>query len=179
MKKVNIKFNRSRLVTLIIILPILLIGAAEILAIISSHQTTSYAITELVTVEALSEVAIWLLIAAYVLSFFIKGKIYSIVFDVVRLGVVAMLCYCFYTVISERADLMGYVWFSDLESGNQTAVNALNYGVASGVLYVVGIISLAGSAAIEFVNAGIIKRTREEIESDTELQSELASIDNA
>ena len=37
--------------------------------------------------------------------------------------VLTTLCFC--RVLTGRADLMGYVWFSDLEKGNSTAVNSL------------------------------------------------------
>ena len=178
--KVNYKIKRNRFGTLIILIPIILIAFAELFAIMSSRETESYIITSLTTAEVLSEVCIALLIVAYVLSFHIKGRIYSIVFDVVRLAVAAMLCWCVYTILSERAELMGYVWFSDLESNNQLAVNALNYGVVSAVLYVVGIVALAASSVVEFVNAGVARRSREEVESEIrELQAELAAIDNA
>lgn len=37
--------------------------------------------------------------------------------------VLTTLCFC--RVLTGRADLMGYVWFSDLEKGNPTAVTSL------------------------------------------------------
>lgn len=51
--------------------------------------------------------------------------------------VLATLCLC--RVVTGRADLMGYVWFSDLEKGNPTAVTSLYLAVGSMACFLVGI----------------------------------------
>lgn len=52
--------------------------------------------------------------------------------------VLASLALC--KVLIGRADLMGYVWFSDLEKGNPTAVTSLNLAVASMFCFLLGVI---------------------------------------
>lgn len=51
--------------------------------------------------------------------------------DVLMLAVVILASLCFCRVLAGRADLMGYIWFSDLEAGNPTAVASLNLGTVS------------------------------------------------
>lgn len=51
--------------------------------------------------------------------------------DVLMLADVILASLCFCRVLAGRADLMGYIWFSDLEAGNPTAVASLNLGTVS------------------------------------------------
>lgn len=173
--KARYAIKRNNLATLVILLAIVAGIAAEFLALLSSRANSTYAITALYDVMIMTEVAVAVLIIIYALSFFARGNIAMIVFDVLRLAAVALLCVCLFIVLDERATLMGYVWFSDLESGNANSVNALNYGVASAACYAFTIIVLAVSGAVEFINAKKLKRTREEIITDIEvLNKELA-----
>lgn len=58
--------------------------------------------------------------------------------------VLAALSLC--RIIQGRADLMGYVWFSDLEAGNPAAVGSQNLAAASmGCLLVAEIINIVSS----------------------------------
>ncbi len=167
--------KRNDFVTPVILLAVVGGIAAELLALFSSRANSTYAITSLYDVMIMTEVAVAVLVIIYIGSFFFKGNIAMIAFDVLRLAAVALLCVCLYLVLEERATLMGYVWFSDLESGNANSVNALNYGVASAACYAFTIIVLAVSGAVEFINAKKLKRTREEIIADIEvLNKELA-----
>lgn len=167
--------KRNNLATLVILLAVVGGIAAELLALFSSRANSTYAITSLYDVMIMTEVAVAVLVIIYIGSFFFKGNIAMIAFDVLRLAAVALLCVCFYLVLEERATLMGYVWFSDLESGNANSVNALNYGVGSAVCYAVTIIILAATGAVEFINARKQKRSREEILADIDkLKKELA-----
>ena len=160
-----------------LLLPVLAAVAAEILAYFSSRANGTYPITALETVMFLTEFAVGLLVISYVLSFFVKGKACMMAFDVFRAAAAALLCVCVYIVLEERATLMGYVWFSDLESGNVKSVSALNLGVASAACYVVSVILLAVSGAIEFVSAVKVKRTRETVQAEiAELERELKAI---
>ena len=167
--KARYAIKRNNLATLVILLAIVAGIAAEFLALLSSRANSTYAITALYDVMIMTEVAVAVLIIIYALSFFARGNIAMIVFDVLRLAAVALLCVCLFIVLDERATLMGYVWFSDLESGNANSVNALNYGVASAACYAFTIIVLAVSGAVEFINAKKLKRTREEIIADIEV----------
>ena len=96
----------------------------------------------------------------------------------VRVAAVVLLCVCFYQVLAGRATLMGYVWFSDLESGNLNSVNALNYGVASAALYAVAILLTVATGWIEFVTKRG-KRTKEAIQAEIDaLQKELKRLES-
>ena len=55
----------------------------------------------------------------------------AVVLDLVMLLVLKKDNVCFCHVLAGRADLMGYIWFSDLEAGNPTAVASLNLGTVS------------------------------------------------
>ena len=61
--------------------------------------------------------------------------------------VLASLALC--KVLIGRADLMGYVWFSDLEKNNPVAVTGLNLTVISAVLSFAAVIALSVSGFIE------------------------------
>lgn len=64
----------------------------------------------------------------------------SIVKDAVILGTTVLDALAFSRILAGRANLMGYVWFSDLESGNQVAVTALWLAVAAMALCFAGIL---------------------------------------
>ena len=163
--------------TALLLLPIILAAAAEILAFFSSRANSTYPITSLDTVMFLTEFAVGILVIIYVLSFILKGTACMVAFDALRGVAVALLCICIYTVLEERATLMGYVGFSDLESGNANSVSALNLGVASAALYVGSVILLAVTGAVEFISAKKVKRTREVVQAEIdELNKELASM---
>ena len=169
--------KRNNLATLVILLAVVGGIAAELLALFSSRANSTYAITSLYDVMIMTEVAVAVLVIIYIGSFFFKGNIAMIAFDVLRLAAVALLCVCLYLVLEERATLMGYVWFSDLESGNANSVSALNLGVASAALYVGSVILLAVTGAVEFISAKKVKRTREVVQAEIdELNKELASM---
>ncbi len=62
--------------------------------------------------------------AAILLDLLLRKKD-GILRDAALLLNVVLTTLCFCRVLTGRADLMGYVWFSDLEKGNPTAVNSL------------------------------------------------------
>lgn len=178
MKLANEPIKRNDYWVLALLLPMAAGAAAEFLAILSSYSNSTYAIESLQTVMVLSEIALALLAAMLLASFYLKGRIGMYVLDVVRVAAVVLLCVCLYQVLAERATLMGYVWFSDLESGNLNSVNALNYGVASAALYAVAILLTAATGWIEFVTKRG-KRTKEAIQAEIDaLQKELKRLES-
>jgi hypothetical protein len=56
-------------------------------------------------------------------------------FDILRWLVVVLISIAMTLMISERAELMGYIYFSDLESGNPIAISAMNNAVVSWIFY--------------------------------------------
>ncbi len=159
-------------------LALILIGIAEMFVILSSRASTVYQLTNLLTIEILTEVAIGALILVVCLSFILKGRIYTIIFDIVRIGAVVVICYCLYSILAQRAELMGYVWFSDLEKNNENAVNALNFGVYSAVFYLLGLVFLGITSGLEYVTSIPLKRTKIEINQEIEeLKQELEAIE--
>ncbi len=170
--------KRNNFFSLFIIAPIILLVAAEILSILSSRANATYEIERLQTVMICCEVAVLLLALIFIFSPYLRGNIGMIIVDAVRLAAVVLVCLCLYIVLDERATLMGYVWFSDLESGNAASVRALQQGVIASVLYAAALACLAVSGCIEFVNAKSIKRSKEAIEAEiSALEEELKALD--
>jgi hypothetical protein len=62
-------------------------------------------------------------------------------YDILRWLVVILICIALSLMISERTVLMGYIYFSDLESGNPVAVAAMNNAVVSWILYGLALIT--------------------------------------
>ncbi len=169
--------KKNQIVPLFILSAIILAVAAEVLALMSDH-TSSYTIENLITLMTLTEIAIFILIAVYILSFYLKGRINLILIDAARFAAVVLLCISLYYVLSDRATLMGYVWFSDLASGNADAVLALNYGVISAALYIATIIVLAVSCGWDIIPANKVKRTPEIVKAEiAALQKELVELE--
>lgn len=73
----------------------------------------------------------------------ISGKLYMILADVLRFAAAALLIACFSVMVFARGELMGYIWFSDLEANNASAVSALSMSVVAWVFLV---LSVAGCA---------------------------------
>lgn len=176
MKKIY-QIKRSQYGTIILLFPIFLALLAEYFAILSSYANSTYSIEDLESIMVLTEIAVGILLVMFLLSIYVKGKAFMIVMDLCRFLAVVFFCICLYTILEQRATLMGYVWFSDLESGNANSVDALNYGVISAVLYAVSVLLAAASGAVEFVSAKKIRRTRAIIQSEIdELQKEMQNV---
>lgn len=106
---------------------------AGILIAISSSM--AYALPDLMSILAMLGACACLLAAiGLVLK---KG---GIVKDTLILATTMLDALAFSRILAGRANLMGYVWFSDLESGNQVAVTALWLAVAAMALCFVGIL---------------------------------------
>lgn len=175
--KTNYQIKRNEYGSLSLLLPIAGAILAEYLAILSSYANSTYPIESLQSVMVMTEVAVGLLIAVFLLSVYLKGRICMYALDAVRLAAVVLLSICLYNVLEQRATLMGYVWFSDLESGNAKSVSALNYGVWSAVVYALTVLAAAATGAVEFVSAKKVARTREIVQEEiVELQRELDAL---
>lgn len=162
---------------MLLVLAILALVLAEVFALFSSRANNTYAIIGLDAVMIFTEVAVVFLVIVFFLSVYLKGKAFMLAMDLLRALAVALVCACLFIVLEQRATLMGYVWFSDLESGNVNSVNALNYGVASAAFYAVALIVMAITGGFELVSYKKVKRTPEVIQDEiAALQQELADM---
>ena len=112
------------------------IVAACVLSIISSNKAYSLSNINLIIAGC---------VVAFVVQAFLvfgKRKMNSIIVDVLQfisvITTTASLC----LMIAGRSLLMGYVYFSDLESGNPVAVSAMNLAVVSWVFYLITIVCM-------------------------------------
>ena len=106
-----------------------LIHAAVILiavVLIAVSSSMAYPLSDLTLIIALGAAAI---VLDLLMIFVFKED--GIVRDILMMGTVVLAALCLCRVLSGRADLMGYVWFSDLEKGNPTAVTSLYLAAAS------------------------------------------------
>lgn len=62
------------------------------------------------------------------------------------LATVLLLTLCFYLMVEGKSDVMGTIWFSDLEKGYKPAEDALSIGVVGMVFYLVSAIVASISA---------------------------------
>ena len=114
---------------------VLLVGAV-VLSVVSSGK--AYAVTSIETLAACGIIAVIMDVIAIVLDY--KGV--RLIRDILLWISVALSMYLMCGMIKGRLKLMGYVWFSDLESGNPIAVDALNLTVAAWICVVAGIVCL-------------------------------------
>ncbi|MCD8287200.1 MAG: hypothetical protein LUD50_08260 [Clostridia bacterium] len=128
-----------------IVLTILALVFSSISNTTGLEASSTYGVNQISTVIACGVVALVLAAVSFVLDCMLGNKIFSIVADVLRFAAAALLIYCFTIMISARAELMGYIWFSDFESGNATAISALNMAVVSWVFYFLGVVACAVS----------------------------------
>ncbi len=113
-----------------------LLIAAAIISLTSSNR--AYAVTGINNLVAAGIGAAVVDVIAIVC--FVKG--FEIVTDILTWIsiVLSMMLMC--GMITGRLKLMGYVWFSDLESGNPVAVGALNLTVVAWICVAVGVTCL-------------------------------------
>lgn len=106
----------------------------------------AYGVTAIGTVVALTVIACIFAGVSFLMDCMLEpGKVNSIVADVLRIAAGALLIACFSLMVSERDILMGYIWFSDLEGQNASAVTALNMAVVSWIFYFLGTAACAVS----------------------------------
>ncbi len=106
---------------------------------------SSYPVSPYGMVISFCILSILFIACAYVLDSMFEGKLFAIICDVLRIVSAALLVACFSVMVSSRGDLMGYIWFSDLEKGNEAACAALNYALVSWIFYIVSMVALAVS----------------------------------
>ena len=111
----------------------LLMIAAAVLIVISS--SLAYSLSELPVILVFTGAALLL----DVLMLLVLRKDTPLR-DLVLLASVTLATLALCKVLAGRANLMGYVWFSDLEKGNPTAVTSLYLAAVSMGCFLLGII---------------------------------------
>ena len=125
------------------LIPAFVILAAVLLIVISSSM--AYPLSDMTLIIILGASAIVL----DLLMIFVFKKD-GVIRDILMLGTVVLVTLCLCKVLVGRADLMGYVWFSDLEAGNPTAVTSLNLAAGSMGCFLI--------AALITIISGFIKK---------------------
>lgn len=119
----------------LIVLNLVFVFLALLLSVISS--TKAYSLSQINWVIASSVIVIILDVIAIVISSKTHKKmINDVLHFITTVLITAALC----MMISGRVLLMGYVYFSDLESGNPVAVSALNFAVIAWIIYMFALI---------------------------------------
>ncbi len=111
---------------------LLMIAAAALIAVSSSM---AYSLSDLNLILIFAGVA--LALDVVMLIFLPQNSVFR---DMAMLLTVVLASLALCRVLIGRADLMGYVWFSDLEKENPTAVTSLNLAVASMFCFLLGVI---------------------------------------
>lgn len=105
-------------------------------------STGSYKISKINIVIYCVMIAVVLNLVLLAMDNKIRGKVS---FDIGRLLIIILISIVLSIMIIERAELMGYIYFSDLEKGNPIAVASMNNAVVSWVFYgLVLLISVVG-----------------------------------
>ena len=108
---------------------------AIVLTIVSSSLAYSFA--NLVFIIALSIAAIVMNVGALYCS---KDAGRLVIRDVLTWVSVILTAVALCSVIGGRVNLMGYVYFSDLESNNPVAIAAMNTAIAAWVFYILALV---------------------------------------
>lgn len=108
---------------------------AIVLTIVSSSLAYSFA--NLVFIIALSVAAIVMNVGALYCS---KDAGRLVIRDVLTWVSVILTAVALCSVIGGRVNLMGYVYFSDLESNNPVAIAAMNTAIAAWVFYILALV---------------------------------------
>jgi glucan phosphoethanolaminetransferase (alkaline phosphatase superfamily) len=127
----NKKFSK---ISLLAVIQAVMLLVALILSVISSNK--AYALNNINTVIALCVLAIILDVAMVLLG----DKLHGVLADVVFFVTVVCNAYSLCEMIQGRTKLMGYVYFSDLESSNPIAISAMNLAIVAWVFYLVALV---------------------------------------
>ena len=111
----------------------ILVLAAMALSIVSS--ATAYAFDIRTVILCCAAVAVLDL-----LCLVLADKLPGVVTDIALFAATVLSALAFCTVIQGRILLIGYIYFSDLESNNPVAVAAMNLSIAAWVCYLLGLI---------------------------------------
>ena len=128
MKKIS-KWQR------LVLLELLFVAIALVLSVVSSF--TAYAMSGLPIILAAGILTIVVDIAAIAFG----NKMPAALIDVGFLAAALAIGLAFCTSIRDRILLIGYIYFSDLESNNPVAVMAMNLAIAAYVFYILAIIA--------------------------------------
>lgn len=118
------------------VISIILILVSMILAI-SSSSNVGYAIDELGWIIFFSILSIVLILSSFYLGYKFNNNLISFVpllISVILLGL------CFMFVLNSRTYLIGTLWVTKLDQSNSNAVNAMNTGAPSFIMYLVSMV---------------------------------------
>lgn len=118
----------------LVLLEMLFVAVALVLSVVSSF--TAYAMSGLPIILAAGILTIVVDIAAIVLG----NKMPSTLIDAGFLAAAVAIGLALCTSIRDRILLIGYIYFSDLESNNPVAVMAMNLAIAAYVFYLLAVI---------------------------------------
>ena len=96
---------------------------------------------------ALSIIAIVVIAGILVAGAFLEEKLWMSILPVV---VIVLLGFSIYILFMGKMDLMGTIWFSELDRGNAVAESALNNGVVGLVFYVLAALALGIGCCFRF-----------------------------
>ncbi len=117
-------------------LNIIMVLAASILSYVSSSKAYAISNINLVLILGAADILMGILILATG-----NNPALQLLRDLALLVSVITATLALCAVVSGRANLMGFVWFSDLEKSNAVAVSALNLSVYAWVCYAIGILA--------------------------------------
>lgn len=142
-----------------------LVLAAGILTAISSAM--AYALPDLGVILALLAGSLLLQLGLW------RMKKSGIAADAMVFVTALLEAFALSRILAGRANLMGYVWFSDLESGNPIAVTALWLAVAAMILCVLTeLMNVFARAGRTEAYGGSKKNTRKDSDCFPQLQKE-------
>lgn len=131
----------------LILVSVLFVIAALVLSVVSSQ--TAYSLSRLNQVIAMCGGAIALDLLLLVLWKKLPGMVRDLALGISTVLIGAALC----AVVNGRVLLMGYIYFSDLESSNPIAVLAMNLAIGAWVAY--------GAALVLQIAAGFSKHDKD------------------
>ncbi|MCD8202553.1 MAG: hypothetical protein LUD48_02790 [Prevotella sp.] len=121
---------------------------AMALSIVSNNLGGSvkddYLVSGIGGVIAMDIIAFLLVVITFFADGLFEGKLFSILVDVLKIAAAALLLGSLAIMVSTRGDMMGYIWFSDLE-GSDVAASSLTMAVVSWVFYALAIVADAVS----------------------------------
>lgn len=114
---------------------------------LSSQANPTYALGNIGTVNALFVVSWVLFFGSELVAWFFGKKFHlGVVADVMLAVAAVLLARALIIEIDTRTTLMGYVWFSNLESGNPSAVAALTYALRSWIFTGISLVLTCAAA---------------------------------
>lgn len=111
-----------------------------IVAIVScSAPNGAYVIADQGTMIALSIIALVVIVGTLVVSAWRGDRVWV---GILPLVAVILIGFSIFILFVGKIDLMGTIWFSELDQGNKVAESALNVGVVGIIMYLLAGISL-------------------------------------